>query len=208
MSKLEVEFELTGLKFKVTGERDDVSGALAQLQKQIATLAHSASSAAGALDGKTIENGTGQIVQPSLEAVPKSLPSGKASKARRGASGLRKTAEAIEFKHDAEKYGFPKQEWTTANKAMWLLYVLEIQTEHKEVSAGVLAATFKKHFKQFGGILAHNISRDLGAAKGKTGYVNSDAGKDPETWFLLAGGKKAMETLIQNPNSNEASVGE
>lgn len=209
MSKLEVEFELTGLKFKISGERDDVSGALANLQQQVASLVQSAASAAGVLNGKGIatpQNVTTQGAPQTLEAAPKGLSSGRGNKARRGSGSSKVSADAIEFRHNAEKYGFPKQDWNTANRAMWLLYILEMQTEHKEVTAGVLAATFKRHFKQFGDILKHNITRDLGLAKGKTGYVNSDSSHDPETWFLLADGKKAMEALIQNPTHEEAST--
>jgi hypothetical protein len=117
------------------------------------------------------------------------------------------TVEAIQFAHDAEKHGFPKQEWNTANKAMWLLYVMEMQTEQKEASAHVIAATFKLYFKEFGNLLTHNIARDLGSAKRK-GLVNSDPTKNPEVWYLLAAGKTAMQALIQNPTAAEASTTE
>ncbi len=71
------------------------------------------------------------------------------------------------------------------------------------MSAAVLAETFNKHFKHFGSILSFNITRDLGKTKSKDGTVNSDGGKNPETRYLLASGKKAVkEALIESPAAN------
>ena len=88
-------------------------------------------------------------------------------------------------------------------KAMWLLYVLD-QQGIKESTSGVLAATFTKHFKSFGSIQAPNVHRDLSKEKGKTGWVNSDATKDPQTWHLLEEGKKGIAALIQQTKSAAA----
>jgi hypothetical protein len=216
MAKLEVKFELTGLKFEITGERDDVSVALASLQQQVASLAQSAASAAGALDGHPSQNGlllTGQMLpaghpedaEPSARGAL-SAPVAR-SKSKRASGAPRLKVEAVQFMHDAEKYGFPKQEWNTANKAMWLLYVMEMQTAQKEASAHVIAATFKLYFKEFGNLLTHNIVRDLGSCK-KKGLVNSDPSKTPETWFLLAAGKTEIQALIQSPNAAEITGAE
>jgi hypothetical protein len=217
MAKLEVKFELTGLKFEITGERDDVSAALESLQQQVAALAHSAASTAGAIDGRPPQNGRmltaqlppgGQSIEAEASIRGALAPPGARLKSKRGGSGSpRSTAEAIQLTHDAEKYGFPKQEWNTANKAMWLLYVVEAQTDQKEASAHVIAASFKKYFKEFGNILTHNIVRDLGSSKKKS-LVNSDPTKTPEVWYLLAAGKAAIQALIQNPSTTEASAAE
>lgn len=67
----------------------------------------------------------------------------------------------------------------------------------KEFSASVIAATFNKHFKSFGTILAQNVLRDLGKEKGKSGAVNSDASQDPMQWYLLEAGKKLIPALIE-----------
>jgi len=86
---------------------------------------------------------------------------------------------------------------------MWLLYVLEAQAGVREAGAGAIAATFNRYFKEFGTILAPNVTRDLGALKGKSGQVASDPSKDPQTWYLLSGGKTAMEQLCQTLLSGE-----
>jgi hypothetical protein len=213
MAKLEVKFELTGLRFEITGERDDVAVALASLQQQVTALAQSASSAAGTRNGtppqieRTLSGRPDQLGQPiedEASARGALAPPVTRAKGRRGASGTpRLKVEPLQFTHDAEKYGFPKQTWNTANKAMWLLYVMEMQTDSKGASAHVIAATFKMYFKEFGNVLAHNIVRDLGSAK-KKGLVNSDPTKVPEEWYLLVAGKAAVQALIQNPPATEA----
>lgn len=78
-----------------------------------------------------------------------------------------------------------------------MIYVLAEQGEAKEFSASVIAATFNKHFKSFGTILAQNVLRDLGKEKGKSGAVNSDASQDPMKWYLLEAGKKQIPSLIE-----------
>lgn len=215
MAKLEVKFELTGLKFEITGERDDVAVALASLQQQVTVLAQSASSASGTLNGTPREVGTmlreraaplGQHIEGEASARGALLPPATRVKGRRGASGTpRLKAEPLQFTHNAEKYGFPKQTWNTANKAMWLLHIMEMQAGTKGASAHIIAATFKMYFKEFGNVLTHNIVRDLGLAK-KKALVNSDPTKAPEEWYLLAAGKAAVQALIQNPSATEASV--
>ena len=217
MAKLEVKFELTGLKFEITGERDDVAVALASLQEQVTVLAQSASSASGALNGTPREVGRilservaplGQHVEGEASARGALMPPPTRAKGRRGASGApRLKVEPVQFTHNAEKYGFPKQTWNTANKAMWLLYIMEMQIGSKGASAHVIAATFKMYFKEFGNVLTHNVVRDLGSAK-KKGLVNSDPTKAPEEWYLLAAGRAAVQTLIQNPSATEAPAAE
>lgn len=208
MSKLEVEFEITGLRFKISGERDTVPAALASIQRQVASLAQSVASAATAFDGNAgptpLEPPVVEATRGALPAAPVTQPSQKRS--RKNGNGRKETTGAIDFKHDAEKVGFPKQEWNTATKAMWLLYVLEQSSAPSEASASALAATFNKYFKASGTIQSGNITRDLGAAKGKSGFVNSDPTKDPEVWFLLTSGKTHIQQLLANPNGSEASV--
>jgi hypothetical protein len=213
MAKLEVKFELSSLRFEITGERDDVAVALASLQQQVTALAQSTSSATGTLNGAPTQIGgalsgrpapLGQPIEGEASARASLGPPATARKGRRGGSGSpRLKVQPLQFSHDAEKYGFPSQTWNTAYKAMWLLYVMEMQTESKGASAHVIAATFKMYFKEFGNVLTHNIVRDLGSAK-KKGLVNSDPTKAPEEWYLLAAGKAAVQTLIQNPSATEA----
>jgi hypothetical protein len=198
MSKLEIEFEITGLKLRIKGESDDVMSKAAAVQRQMQGVIQAV--------GAITEGATGTAPQQPSNAGPKLLEvtaepaASNGARGKRGAprkgGGPRPRAEAIDFKHDADKYGFPKQEWNTGQKSMWLLHVLSLQTGHNEYSAPVVAATFNKHFKSFGAILTTNVLRDLAKEKGKTGWVNSDATQDPQTWYLLEEGKKSMGALI------------
>ncbi|MGA8530387.1 MAG: hypothetical protein WB622_11785, partial [Acidobacteriaceae bacterium] len=67
-----------------------------------------------------------------------------------------------------------------------------------------IAATFKRYFKEFGNLLTHNITRDLGAKK-KDGLVNSDPSKNPETWYLLSSGKSMVQGLLKDLATTEVS---
>lgn len=139
-----------------------------------------------------------KVIDVTPAQLPDAAPSapGKRKPGNRRIAPQGPRAEAIDFKHDAEKYGFPKQDWSTAQKTMWLLYMLTEDNIALELTANVIASTFNKHFKSFKTILAHNVVRDLGKEKGKSGAVNSDATKNPETWHLLETGKKQMAALI------------
>jgi hypothetical protein len=76
--------------------------------------------------------------------------------------------------------------------------------EEREFVASVIAATFNKHFKSFGTILAQNVLRDLGKEKGKSGAVNSDASQEPMKWYLLEAGKKQIPALIDEAKGQPA----
>jgi len=212
MSKLEIEFELTGLKLKIKGDSDEVAGKVADLQRQVQGVMNTigaitqGASAPALAPAPAAQNGAVNPAHKVIEAVTENASTarkGKAPGPRKGAPKAPR-AEPVDLKHDVEKYGFPQQEWNTAQKAMWLLYVLSNQTGQHEYSAPVLAATFNKHFKSFGSVLAHNLARDLNAQKRKTGWVNSDATQEPPTWLLLEVGKKAMAKLIEESKAPAA----
>lgn len=196
MPKLDIEFELTGLKLKIKGESEDVTGKVANLQQQVQNLMGTIASLTQGAAGQALP--TAPMPPRTLEATT-ATEAGTSNRRRNNPRKLAapgQKAEALDFKHDAEKYGFPKQDWSTAQKAMWLLYVLTDSAVISELSSQAIAATFNKHFKSFKTILVFNITRDLNKEKGKTGAVNSDATKNPETWHLLETGKKQIAALI------------
>jgi hypothetical protein len=206
---MDFEFEITGLKLKIKGDPGDASGRVADLQRQVQGLMSTINSLVQQGAGTPplplpAENGksAAKLLQVGSERPPSenSAPwdGVRRRQPRKNApSNPRQRADAIDFKHDADQYGFPKQNWTTAQKAMWMIYVLAENGEIKEFSASVIAATFNKHFKSFGTILAQNVLRDLGKEKGKSGAVNSDASQDPMKWYLLEAGKKQIPGLIE-----------
>ncbi len=170
MSKLEIEFEITGLKLRIKGDSDDVVAKVAAVQRQVQGVIQAVGAIADGATGATTEslshqNGAGAKL---LDVAPEPAASNgtRAKRAPRKNAGTRQRAEAIDFKHDADQYGFPKQDWNTAQKAMWLLHILAVQADQNECSGAVIAATFNKHFKSFGSIHAPNVHRDLGKEKG------------------------------------------
>lgn len=154
---MDFEFEITGLKLKIKG--DDVSGKVTALQQQVQNLMATITALAqggvptlptapdNGVATKLLEVGQ---APPDLQPVLNGSRSPRKVPVPKGAgAGVRRRAEAIDFKHDADQYGFPRQNWATAQKAMWLIYVLGEQGENKEFSASEIAATFNKHFKSF-----------------------------------------------------------
>jgi hypothetical protein len=206
MPKLDIEFELTGLKLKIKGESDDVTGKVAELQRQVQELIGNITALA--------QNGAGgQLPVPPPVAAPQKFIEGTTAtdttaqrrrQSRKGGAGApRARAEAIDFKLDDAKYGFPKQTWSTAQKASWLLYVLTEDNLSTEATASLISATFNKHYKTFGTITTSNVARDLAKEKGTS--VNTDATKTPETWYLaLKDGKNTVK--FGNPDEQAPAL--
>jgi hypothetical protein len=195
MPKLEIEFEITGLKLRIKGESEDVVERAADVQRRL----HGAFQALGSVGEGALSSATQpRTYTVSAEAIKEvEAEAPRARRTTRKSSAAVKTKNVcLELTHDPEKFGFPKQEWPTASKAMWFLLMLEKQTGHKEASAPEIAGTFNKYFREFGTIRPQNISRDLSALKGKGKSVNNDPAKEPPTWYLLEDGKKEVENLI------------
>jgi len=191
MAKIKIEFTLEKLSLKVEAEREHVPAITQSLKQQFAGLLQAPASAVG------IE---------SVEAQPHRAPAlevGEAESKQRGSkkgkrsAGSREESVAIDFKHDGTRWGMPKQEWSTAQKAMWLLHVIEKQTGHKDLSTGAIVATFNKHFRQAKAIYNANVHRDLGKAKmAVPALVGEDTAKNPSRWYLIDAGTKEVEKLI------------
>lgn len=104
---------------------------------------------------------------------------------------------ALDWVHDAAAWGTPSQEWSTADKAIWLLYVAEKATGQTELTATCIAKTFNKHFKQAKTITSSHVGRDLGKVKiGKDAQVGENATSEPARWFLIDAGRREAERLI------------
>ncbi len=185
MAKFKMRLKLTGLEVEIEGDRADVPLMTQGLREQIVGLIESPASVADP-ERKKVDN-TAPLF-PQVE--PKSPPRAR----RANGSGRIATVDAISFKHDAAKYGAPSQDWTTAQKAMYTLYVVAKQTGVKEMTSSVIAATYAQHFKQFKMIRRQNVTRDLGHIKGKT--VAEDTNQNPPKWLLLESGEREVEALI------------
>lgn len=199
MSKFRVKLKIQSFDLEVEGTREDVPLIAQSIGNQIAGMLEPV---AQIVEGEA-------SVSPSL---PKVLEMPQASKQiRRTRRSLsRKPAESriedqvIDWLHDPAKWGSPQQNWTTAAKAIWLLYVVGKETGQNELSGVSIAATFNKHFKQAKSIVAGNVNRDLGKLKVKANApVAEDTTKTPTTWFLTQeGNKQAEDSILQARGSS------
>lgn len=197
MGKYKVKLKITGFEMEIEGSREDVPMISGNLARQLGGFLQPASSI---VEGEIIEPeaANSQLPLPGVEHVPS-----KKQRKRRNFTGSKPNdsgdSKAIDWIHDSNKYGIPAQSWTTAQKAMWILYVTNEIGMASEATAGVLTETYNKHFRQFGPIFVNNVARDLGKAKGKK-QVGENATQSPSTWFLLDEGTKYVQSLIEQPN--------
>jgi hypothetical protein len=193
-NKLTVEFDLgelkiSGLKIRVSGERDEANAVVRALTGQVLDAVRPALTApaadsngrGGALE---IEPPQTQTERRPRKRSPKTAALAAASPASTG----------IDFRHDPGKYGNPLQTWKVVDKCIWLLYVLDQLANKKDISSADLAVTYNRHFKATGQLYLRHIPRELGRAKTKN---PSFVGEDNSLWFLTDAGKKRAKDLIK-----------
>jgi hypothetical protein len=189
MAKFKIKMKLAGLELDIEGSREDIPLIAANLGQQLTGLIEPA---------VAIASGEEPIAPPPVHAPTLHVVE-EVRKRKRRAPAPSRSPESIEtvnapldFRHDPAKYGSPKQAWKTADKAIWLLHVVE-----QELSGTVLVGTFNKHFKQAGTITVSNANRDLGRLKSKSpAVVGEDTTKNPSQWFLTDEGKRQALKLV------------
>lgn len=194
MSKVKIKLKLQGLELEVEAERADIPAITRGITQQLSGILHAPGTIIG-VEPHDIPNRAPQLSSP-IE-----VKNGKQTKRRRSSSTGETSNAPIDFRHDAAKYGTPTQEWNTAQKAMWLLYAVGKQTEHKELSKSDITDTFNKHFRQAKTIQQGNVGRDLGKAKIQPlAPVGEDTSKTPPVWYLTEEGEKLVLKLINAKN--------
>jgi hypothetical protein len=204
MPKLEIEFEITGVKLRIKGESEDVVARATDVQRRLQGAMQSLSAVGEGAMGAATPQPSPLHLPPAVigsdgNGGPAAIRTRRAG-VRRG--GGRSGGEAIELTHDAEKYGFPREDWNTATKAMWLLYIIEKQATRQEASAPVIAETFNKYFRRFKAIRANLVARDLANTQARSGTVANNANESPQTWYLLDSGKKEVEAKIKEATTS------
>jgi hypothetical protein len=186
--------KLQGLELEIEGAREDASAISQNIGAQLSSMMQPVT---GIIEGEPIVNRP-----PSFPSLPQILNgSPKRNRRRKQATpvnGESEASSAIDFVLSPEKYGSPSQQWKTADKAIWLIYVLEGNGSGNEFTTGTLVETFNKHFKQSGTITTRYVTRDLGRlkTKSKPSLVGENTTKTPSTWFLTEEGRKRVQALI------------
>lgn len=194
MGKFKIHLKVQGLELDVEGDRPDIVEINNAVSREFAGLIQPAAALMGGTDSPT---------PPVIDAE---ISNGKKARSPRRRSGgshssSESEAQAIDFRHDPEKYGNPTQAWKVAEKAIWLLYVLKDSQSTSEASAAQLVATFNKHFKQAKTIYVRHVSRDLGQAKIQNPSL---VGENNGLWYLTNEGDRQAQQLIQGVMSPAA----
>lgn len=197
MSRLKVTFEIQALKLHIEGDRDAVHEVTGALQQQMGSLIGVPQAL---VDGQTVQPGEKNVTP--TEIVAETIK----RKTKRGRKPKADPVEvpALELQHDAEKWGNPLQNWTTAQKSIWLLFLVEQQNLGSEMSAAQIEATFNKHFRHANRIYRRYVTRDLSKEKGN--LVGEDTGKEPTAWYLTQAGKEYAQNLVAEAKGATESV--
>lgn len=199
MPKFEFEMELTGLRIKMKGEREDVRVIRENLPQQIAALIDPA---ANIVRGNLAELPLERI-EPGAVSKPK-----RAARIRRAGSGNGEAASAaVDWSHDPGKWGTPRQAWRAWQKIVWLLLVAGEERGAREMAAGCIVETFNKHFRQAGLLRRTSMTRDMASLKQRVpSLVGDHADKSPITWFLTEEGIKEGQRLVAEAKGGTAPL--
>lgn len=209
MSKFRIKMKLTGLELEIEGSREEMPQIARNLGQQFTGLLQPA---AGIIEGQVLPE-VGRViaapVAPSVTPVGALNGTGnrkRSPRKRRLASAPTFVAGqsaapadlVVDYTHDAAAYGTPKQDWTTVQKAIWLLYVIGEQANRRELTVHQIEATFNRYFREAKQILVQNIARDLGKQrqKAKDAPVAEDTTMDPSPWYLTEAGRREAQALV------------
>lgn len=196
MSKFRVKLKLQSLELEIEGTREDASLLNRNIGQQVAALLEPIS---GIIEGEAIADRAPNLPSPAQIING----AGRKNRRRKQAPSIGGEAEAasisaVDFVLSPEKFGTPTQQWSTSDKVVWLLYVLDANKSGSEFSTRVIVETFNKHFKQSGTVVTGNVNRDLGRLKSvsKPALVGENTTKTPSAWYLTDEGRRRAQALI------------
>ena len=192
-TKFKLSIKIQGLEIEVEGAREDAALMAQSVHEQLGGLLQSAGTI---IDGDKID-GSGSAISKEVAEAKSSARKNRKRRQSKNTSSPDDVVESLTFRHEPEKYGTPRQEWSTAEKSIWTMYVTSKFNGDIELSSKAIASLFNRHFKQSKVIDVSNVTRDLGKLKVKSpSQVTENAGKRPSTWYLTSEGISQAETLI------------
>jgi hypothetical protein len=205
MAKRRIKFklgkiEISGVELEIEDDREQATSAFASLQNQIAGIIQP-------VVGKALL-GAGQVIDaPPANGAAVSIPRKrrKLTPAGPAKAGEDPEVQTIKFIHDPDKFGNPQQSWSTPNKGIWTLWVVEQATGRKELTISEIVNAFNQHYRQFGIISSSNLSRDMaGLRRRNPPPVGADTNRTPQTWFLHDAGKVLAQRLAKGGDNGKA----
>jgi len=200
MSNFKIKMKLTGFELEIEGSQDNVPEISQAIGRQLAGLVQAPDALLNSATDR-VQTLPAAPVQQADEIRPEPSTRRRQARKRKATNGSGSdddsTEVAVNWRHDPSKYGTPSQSWTTAAKALWLLYVVTQETEIREMSGRQIMLTFNRHFRQAKEVTVANVNRDLGRAKLKTpAWVAEDTTKSPSAWYITEEGLKAAQSQI------------
>lgn len=203
MSKFRVKMKLQGFELEIEGSREDASLIGRNIGEQISGILASGNHI---IDGE-VSSTAGAALTPGNLLDDASKKRGRRRSKTTVTGGERGNTLVIEFRHDPMKFGTPTQDWTTTQKAIWLLYVAKEVAGAAEMSTSQVVKTFNTQFRQAKTVTNSNVSRDLGKAKiASPSLVGEDNTKSPPTWFLTQEGVRRAQELIATTLSSRMAA--
>jgi len=181
-ANFKVTVKLEKLEIHVEGDREIAPEIANNVSHQIAEVFQPSGLLEAPADGKN------RVINvPAASVTP-------ARRQRRRTAGRAEPPGAasvpIDWNHSASKWGTPIQGWKQWQKVLWLLSVVEQETQNKNgLTSTVIAEVFNRNFRASGLLRSANIARDLA---GKADYFGSFGGN----WFLKQGGKDEALKLV------------
>ncbi|WP_421944678.1 hypothetical protein [Pedobacter sp.] len=195
MAKNQFKFELkiTGFELKVEGSKEDVASITSSVANQLKGLT-TPQVFGDSTETEDVE--ATEIPQSQLPPAPQKKKNSRKKSSSAGSSVMK--IEPIDFKNDPKKYSAPSMNWTTLQKALWVMYVINSEKKISELSIAQITNTFNTHYKQSKTIRATNVARDLGKVKlNNNALVGENATASPHLWYLTDAGNLFVQNLIK-----------
>ena len=112
-----------------------------------------------------------------------------------GGGGSKSPAEDINFVHDSARYGTPQMTWTTGQKAIWFLHIVNGQAKVSELTAYNITKNYNKYFKASKTINSGNVMTALEKEKlkGSSSTVGTNIVDGSTKYFLTHGIAQAQK---------------
>lgn len=184
MSKFTVKIELQGLKIEVEGTHENAPRLAQRVGEQIGALVKPP------LLAEMNKSGSSNV------ETDEPAEDRKTKRKKPGGGGSKASADDVTFTHDPSQHGGPSQEWTTVQKAIWLLCVAD---PGRPLSGYSIAKAFNKQFKSAGAINAGNVNKGLEKErlKGTSSTVGADLSDGTTRYYLTDTGKSMGAQLAK-----------